>query len=163
MAIRRCVAREFATQGIRALSISPGPIRTPFQAAAQSSPELVQRFYQLVPVAPDRAFALLDGTLLGTAQLVLDMPPNQPHRADVAKLLVDPAARRAGLGRALMLRLEAEARRHGRRLLVLDTLAGDAGERLYRATGWNEVGAIPGFALDEHGAEHATILFWKRV
>lgn len=107
--------------------------------------------------------AWLDGTLVGTAQLVLDMPPNQPHRAEVAKVLVHPAARRAGIGRALMQRVEAEAQRHGRRLLVLDTLAGHAGEGLYRGMGWQEAGAIPGFALDEHGVEHATIFFWKRV
>ncbi|TCZ59761.1 GNAT family N-acetyltransferase [Roseicella aquatilis] len=104
-----------------------------------------------------------DGTLVGTVQLVLAMPQNQPHRADVAKLLVHPEARRAGLGRALMTRVEQEARRLGRRLLVLDTLAGSAGEALYRAMGWQEVGAIPGFALDETGAEHATIFFWKRL
>ncbi|MEN0073512.1 MAG: GNAT family N-acetyltransferase [Paracraurococcus sp.] len=104
-----------------------------------------------------------EGALVGTAQLVLDMPENQPHRADVAKVLVDPAARRGGIGRALMRRIEAEALRHGRRLLVLDTLAGDAGEALYRATGWQEVGIIPGFALDAAGAEHATMFFWKRL
>jgi GNAT superfamily N-acetyltransferase len=106
--------------------------------------------------------AWLDGTLLGTAQLGLDMPENQPHRADVVKVLVHPAARRAGIGRALMQRIEAEAQSHGRRLLVLDT-AGDAGEKLYRATGWQEAGTIPGFALDGHGRELATIFFWKRV
>ncbi|WP_241671145.1 GNAT family N-acetyltransferase [Dankookia rubra] len=106
--------------------------------------------------------AWLDGALVGTAQLALDMPENQPHRADVAKVLVHPAARRAGIGRALMRRVEAEARARGRRLLVLDT-AGDAAERLYRATGWQEAGTIPGFALDGHGGELATIFFWKRV
>ncbi|MFZ4407923.1 MAG: GNAT family N-acetyltransferase [Paracraurococcus sp.] len=104
-----------------------------------------------------------DGVLVGTAQLILDMPQNQPHRADVAKVLVDPAARRAGIGRALMQRVEQAAQRMGRRLLVLDTLAGDAGEQLYRSMGWQEAGTIPGFALDEHGAEHATIFFWKRL
>lgn len=107
--------------------------------------------------------AWLDGALVGTAQLALAMPQNQPHRADVAKLLVDPAARRAGTGRALMRRIEAEARARGRRLLVLDTLAGDAGESLYRSMGWQEAGVIPGFALDAEGAEHATIFFWKRI
>ncbi|NOG72515.1 GNAT family N-acetyltransferase [Roseicella sp. DB1501] len=104
-----------------------------------------------------------EGALVGTAQLILDMPENQPHRADVAKVLVDPAARRGGIGRALMRRIEAEALRLGRRLLVLDTLAGSEGEALYRAMGWQEVGIIPGFALDAAGAEHATMIFWKRL
>jgi GNAT superfamily N-acetyltransferase len=106
--------------------------------------------------------AWLDGRLVGTAQLGLDMPENQPHRADVMKVLVDPAARRAGIGRALMQRIETAAQAHGRRLLVLDT-AGDAGENLYRATGWQEAGTIPGFALDGRGGELATTFFWKRV
>lgn len=104
-----------------------------------------------------------DGVLVGTAQLVLDMPQNQPHRADVAKVLVDPAARRGGIGRALMQRVEQAAQRLGRRLLVLDTVAGDAGEGLYRSMGWQEAGTIPGYALDAAGAELATIFFWKRV
>jgi len=104
-----------------------------------------------------------DGALVGTVQLGLDMPPNQPHRADIAKLLVDPRARRAGVGAALMQRVEQAAQRMGRRLLVLDTIADDAGERLYRRLGWQETGRIPGFALDEHGVEHDTIVFWKRV
>ncbi|MDO9709012.1 GNAT family N-acetyltransferase [Paracraurococcus lichenis] len=104
-----------------------------------------------------------DGLLAGTVQLGLAMPETQAHRADVWKLLVDPAARRAGLGRALIGRAEEEARRLGRRLLVLDTLAGGAAEPLYRALGWTEAGAIPGFTLDAEGAEQATVLFWKRI
>ncbi|MFC7476653.1 GNAT family N-acetyltransferase [Dankookia sp. GCM10030260] len=106
--------------------------------------------------------AWLDGALVGTAQLGLDMPQNQPHRADVVKVLVHPATRRAGIGRALMRRIEVEAQAHGRRLLVLDT-AGDAGEKLYSAMGWQEAGTIPGFALDGRGGEVATTFFWKRV
>jgi GNAT superfamily N-acetyltransferase len=104
-----------------------------------------------------------DGVLVGTVQLALDMPPNQPHRADVAKLLVDPPARRAGVGEALMQRVEQAAQRMGRRLLVLDTAAEDAGERLYRRRGWQESGRIPGYALDATGAELDTVIFWKRV
>ncbi len=76
-----------------------------------------------------------DGELAGTVQVGLDMPPNQPHRAEVQKLLVVPGARRRGIGRALMLRAEAEAARAGRRLLTLDTRAGDAAEPLYRGLG----------------------------
>ena len=132
------------------------------------SMEVAQGFWRQVAkdvATGDRVLlaAWLDGALVGTAQLVLGMPQNQPHRADVAKVLVDPTARRAGIGRALMQRVEAEAQARGRRLLVLDTLAGDAGESLYRRLGWQEAGRIPGFALDAAGVEHATIFFWKRV
>lgn len=117
-------------------------------------------------VAAGRALLLAgwrDGVLAGTVHLGLATPENQPHRADVLKLLVDPGARRAGLGRALMQRAEQEARRLGRPLLVLDGQEGSAAERLYRGLGWTAAGSIPGFALDAAGEERATILFWKRV
>jgi GNAT superfamily N-acetyltransferase len=107
--------------------------------------------------------AWLDGVLVGTVQLDLAMPPNQPHRADVQKLLVAQSARRRGVARALMAAAEAGAAAAGRRLLVLDTRAGDAGEALYRASGWQEVGAIPDFALNPDGSYCATVLFYKNV
>ena len=103
------------------------------------------------------------GRILGTVQLALATPPNQPHRAEVVKLLVDPAARRRGLGRALMLAVEAEARSVGRRLLTLDTRRGDAGEALYRALGWVEAGFIPDYALNSDGTPHAATFFWKSL
>jgi GNAT superfamily N-acetyltransferase len=105
----------------------------------------------------------LDGSLVGTVQLDLAMPPNQPHRADLQKLLVLPHARRRGVARALMLAAEREAAAAGRRLLVLDTRAGDAGEALYRSMGWQEVGAIPDFALNPDGTYCATVIFYRRV
>ena len=105
----------------------------------------------------------VDGVLAGTVTLDLDMPPNQPHRADVAKLLVHPAARRRGLARLLMDRLENEARIAGRHLLMLDTSEGDAAELLYRGMGWTEAGRVPGFALNAAGGYDATIFFWKRL
>ena len=71
--------------------------------------------------------AKLDGKIIGTVQLGLDTPPNQPHRADIKKMLVHRAARGSGIGAALMARVEEEARRHGRWLLVLDTVPGDNG------------------------------------
>lgn len=89
--------------------------------------------------------AFLDGTLQGTVQLGIALPPNQPHRADVAKLLVHPAARRAGMGRALMQALEAKARALGKALLVLDTRSGDPSQRLYESLGYRVAGSIPGF------------------
>jgi len=102
-----------------------------------------------------------DGTLLGTVMLEFAASPNQPHRAEVQKLLVHPDARRRGLARALMARLEQEAGRVGKTLLTLDTRAGDAAERLYRAMGWHEAGRIPGFALNADGTPCDTVLFWK--
>jgi GNAT superfamily N-acetyltransferase len=107
--------------------------------------------------------AWLDGALVGTVQLALDTPPNQPHRADVAKLLVDPAQRRQGVGRALMRRVEQTASGVGRRLLVLDTRRGDAGEALYRGSGWNEAGVIPGYALNPDLSFCDTVIFWKAL
>jgi len=101
------------------------------------------------------------GSLLGAAMLDLGTPPNQPHRAEVQKLLVHPNARRKGLGRALMQWAEQEAVRAGRSLLTLDTKAGDAAEALYRANGWQEAGRIPGYALNADGTPCDTVLFWK--
>ncbi len=106
--------------------------------------------------------AWADGVLVGTVTLDLATPPNQPHRAEIAKLLVHPARRRQGLARALMGCAEAEAARRGRRLLTLDTRAGDLAEGLYRAMGWREAGRIPGYALDADGTEYDTVLFYKR-
>jgi len=105
--------------------------------------------------------AWLDGVLVGTVQLDLAMPPNQPHRADVQKLLVLPQARRRGVARALMRAVEEAAAASGRTLLVLDTRAGDAAEPLYRSLGWNEVGRIPRFALNPDGTFCATVIFYK--
>jgi GNAT superfamily N-acetyltransferase len=107
--------------------------------------------------------AWADGALVGTVTLDLATPPNQPHRAEVAKLLVHPAAQRRGVGQALMAALEAEALRRGRRLLTLDTRANDAGEALYRRLGWQEAGRIPGYALNADGSASATIFFYKQM
>jgi len=95
--------------------------------------------------------AWVDGVLAGTVMLDLGTPPNQPHRAEVQKLLVLPEFRGRGAARVLMRHAEQEANGAGRAVLTLDTRAGDAAEGLYRATGWNEAGSIPGFALDAEG------------
>jgi GNAT superfamily N-acetyltransferase len=87
-----------------------------------------------------------DGRIVGTVQFELAWPPNQPHRAEVAKLLVHPVARRRGVGRALMLALESLARAEGRTLLTLDTWTGGHAESLYRSLGYVVVGVIPRFA-----------------
>jgi GNAT superfamily N-acetyltransferase len=104
-----------------------------------------------------------DGALLGSVQLVLAMQPNQPHRADVAKLLVDRRARRRGVGAALMMALEEQARLDRRSLLVLDTVEGGDGARLYERLGWIRVGAIPGYALSTEGALEATVIYYKTL
>jgi GNAT superfamily N-acetyltransferase len=90
--------------------------------------------------------ARLDGRIVGTVQLDPAWAPNQPHRAEVLKLLVHPDARRRGIARLLMIALEDLARANGWRLLTLDTWTGQAGERLYRSLGYTVVGTIPRFA-----------------
>ena len=105
----------------------------------------------------------VDGVLAGTVTLAIAMPENQPHRAEVAKLLVDPAARRQGLARRLMGQLEKEALKVNRPLLMLDTRAGEGGEQLYRAMGWTELGVVPGHALGKNGTYDDTVFFWKKL
>jgi len=107
--------------------------------------------------------AFADGTVVGTVQVVLALPPNQPHRGEIAKLLVHRAARRRGIAQLLMERAEAEARAEGRTLLVLDTVTGDAAERLYARLGWTRVGVIPGYALYPDGRPCDTTVFWKAL
>jgi GNAT superfamily N-acetyltransferase len=100
--------------------------------------------------------------IVGTVQLITDMPENQPHRADVAKLLVHRRARGAGIGRRLMEAVEDAAREQGRRVLVLDTASGTA-ERLYERLGWQRVGVVPDYALMPDGELCATTFFYKHV
>lgn len=107
--------------------------------------------------------AFVDGELVGTVQVVFAWPPNQPHRADIAKLLVRRSARRRGVAERLMEQAEAHAHREGRTLLVLDTVTGDAAERLYRRLGWTTVGVIPGYALYPDGRPCDTTVFWKSL
>jgi GNAT superfamily N-acetyltransferase len=103
------------------------------------------------------------GRLVATGMLDLATPENQPHRAEVQKVMVDPRARRTGLARAVLQALEHHAAASGRTLLTLDTRVGDAGEALYRAEGWHETGRIPDHALGPGGRLHTTVFFWKRV
>ena len=106
--------------------------------------------------------AKLDGRIVGTVQLGLDMPPNQPHRGDIKKLLVHRAARNHGIGALLMARAEAEAKARGRTLLVLDT-AGAEAERLYVRSGWQRVGVVPDYAMWPGGGFCDTVFFWKKI
>jgi len=107
-------------------------------------------------------FAAFEGAaLVGTVQLLLDTPPNQPHRAEIAKMLVLRSARRRGHARALMLAAEAEAKARGRTLLTFDTMAGSAAEKLYLGLGYVRAGEIPRYALypDGSGPAATTILY----
>lgn len=92
--------------------------------------------------------ASLGGRVVGTVQLDLATPPNQPHRAEVKKLLVHPEARRRGIAKALMIAVETEAHASGRILLTLDTVTGGFAEPLYRSLGYITVGVIPKYALN---------------
>jgi GNAT superfamily N-acetyltransferase len=100
--------------------------------------------------------------IIGTVQLVLAQPENQPHRADVAKLLVHRSARGQGLGDALMQAVEPLARSAGKTLLVLDT-ASAAAEKIYRRQGWQRLGVIPGYALLPQGGLCDTAYFFKAI
>jgi GNAT superfamily N-acetyltransferase len=107
--------------------------------------------------------AIAGGDIAGTAQLVPATKPNQPHRADVSKLLVHTKARGHGIGAALMQAVEGEARRRGLRLLVLDTATGSDAERLYPRLGWERTGVIPDYALWPDGGFCDTTVFYKRL
>ena len=101
--------------------------------------------------------------VVGTVQIVPATPPNQPHRADIAKLLVHRSARGQGVGYQLMQSVEEVSREVGKTLLVLDTATGDAAERLYVRLGWTKVGVIPKYALYPNGSWCTTTLFWKEL
>lgn len=99
--------------------------------------------------------------ICGTVQLILDLPENQPHRADVAKMLVHRRARRRGLGETLMRAAEVEAKKRGRTLLVLDAVTGGDASRLYERLGWVKVGDVPRFALMPDGRECGTTYYYR--
>ena len=131
--------------------------------------ERARAFWQRVATgvhSGDRALLVAedtDGAIVGTVQLVLDQPENQPHRADLAKMLVHRRARRQGLGERLMRGAEDIARERGKTLLVLDTVTGGDAERLYTRLGWQRVGVIPDYALWPQGGLCATTVFYRRV
>jgi GNAT superfamily N-acetyltransferase len=113
----------------------------------------------------DRALVVAedaDGRIVGTAQVVWAHQENQPHRAEVAKMLVHRSARRSGVGGALLAAVERAALAAGRNLLVLDTASADA-ERLYERGGWRRVGTIPRYALLPEGPECGTVVFYKNL
>ena len=114
---------------------------------------------RLLLVAEDRA----KRQIVGTVQVVFAGPENQPHRGDVAKMLVHRSARRQGLGALLMRAAEEAALAVGRTLLVLDTVTGGEAERLYAQLGWTRVGVVPDYALWPDGRLCDTTFFYKRL
>jgi GNAT superfamily N-acetyltransferase len=127
-----------------------------------------EAFWQSVgdAVAAGKARLLVaehEGRIMGTVQLQFPSTDNQPHRADVAKMLVHRSARRLGLGEALMQAAEAEAKQCSRTLLVLDTHSGSPGEKLYAKMGWTRVGTIPGYALTPFDGLCDTTIFYKQL
>jgi GNAT superfamily N-acetyltransferase len=133
------------------------------------------------PLLPERAIAFWRGVaddvargaralvvaedadgIIGTVQVVLEQPENQPHRGDISKMLVHQRARNRGVGAALMRAAEDAARKAGKTLLVLDT-ASDTAERLYIRLGWTLVGAVPDFALLPHGGLCATSFYYRKL
>jgi GNAT superfamily N-acetyltransferase len=103
------------------------------------------------------------GVMLGTVQVVLDQPENQPHRGDIAKMLVHRRARKQGVGAALLAAAERSALESGKTVLVLDTVTGSDGYRLYERHGWQRVGEIPNYALWPDGRLCPTTVFYKSL
>lgn len=125
-------------------------------------------FFETVLQSADRGerlllAAFLDFHLVGTVQILLDTPPNQPHRADIAKLLVARSARGQGIAGLLMRHVEDQCRVRHRTLLCLDTATGSTAEKLYRRLGWTAAGSIPNYALLPDGQTCATTIFWKQL
>ncbi|KVD13896.1 acetyltransferase [Burkholderia ubonensis] len=104
-----------------------------------------------------------DGRVVGTVQLITALPENQPHRADVAKMLVHRDARRQGVGARLMAAADDAARAAGKAVLVLDTVTGSDAARLYERAGWQRVGDVPNYALMPDGRYCATTFFHKQL
>lgn len=104
-----------------------------------------------------------DGRLVGTVQLITGLPDNQPHRADVAKMLVHRRARRRGIAQQLMAALDDAARAEEKAVLVLDTVTGGDAERLYERAGWQRVGEVPKYALMPNGDFCGTTFFYKHL
>ena len=104
-----------------------------------------------------------DGRVVGTVQLITAQPDNQPHRADVAKMLVHRDVRRRGVAGLLMAAVDQAARDVGKSVLVLDTVTGGDAERLYQRAGWHSAGAVPNYALMPDGAYCGTTFFYKHL
>ena len=132
------------------------------------SSEVARAFWEGALAAAGRGERVVlgawDGEILaGTVTLLLDCPPNQPHRADIAKLMTRVSHRGRGVAAALMREAEALAVRHGRTLLVLDTASEGGASGLYEGLGYLLVGTIPNYAFKPHGGLTGTMIYWKQV
>jgi ribosomal protein S18 acetylase RimI-like enzyme len=132
------------------------------------APEKALAFWQGSLAAAGRdqriVFGAFDGDeLIGTVTLLLDLPPNQPHRAEIAKMMTRVSHRGRGVATALMRAAERIAAERGRTLLVLDTAVEDGASRLYEALGFRLTGVIPDYALKPHGGLTGTMIYWKRI
>ena len=131
--------------------------------------ERAERFWRDVAAGVarrERALLVAEGArgeIVGTVQLVLAQPENQPHRADVAKMLVHRRVRRQGLAAALMRAVEREAALEAKSLLVLDTATEGGAAGLYEKLGFTLAGEIPDYALKPHGGLSGTLIYWKRI
>lgn len=136
---------------------------------APLAPEKAHAFWQCVAEGVARGERVLlvaqevGGAVVGTVQLLLAQPDNQPHRADVAKMLVHRRVRRRGIAQRLMAEVERAAREAGKTVLVLDTVTGGDAERLYERAGWQRVGVVPNYALMPDGALCGTTIFHKQL
>lgn len=132
------------------------------------APQQAQAFWRDSLAAAARGERLVfgafeDGVLTGTVTLLLAFPPNQPHRAEIAKMMTAPARRRRGTAGALLRAAETAAAERGKTLLVLDTASEGGAARLYEALGYTLAGLIPDFALKPHGGLTGTLFYWKRI
>jgi ribosomal protein S18 acetylase RimI-like enzyme len=132
------------------------------------SPTVAAAFWGSALAAAERGerivFGAWDGAaLVGTVTLLLDLPPNQPHRAEIAKMMTRPSHRGRGIATALLSAAEAAAAAHGRSLLVLDTATEDGAAGLYERMGFTLAGEIPDFALKPHGGLTGTLIYWKKL
>jgi ribosomal protein S18 acetylase RimI-like enzyme len=132
------------------------------------APEAANAFWKNSLASADRGERIVLGAfegdlLIGTVTLLLDLPPNQPHRAEIAKMMTRISHRGRGVATALMRAAEKMAVARGRTLLVLDTALEDGASRLYEALGFQLTGVIPDYALKPRGGLTGTMIYWKRL
>jgi ribosomal protein S18 acetylase RimI-like enzyme len=131
-------------------------------------PEMANAFWESSLAAVARGERIILGALdrdllVGTVTLLLDLPPNQPHRAEIAKMMTRVSHRKRGIATALMRTAERTALERGRTLLVLDTAVDDGASTLYEGLGYNLTGVIPDYAFKPHGGLTGTKIYWKRI
>ncbi|MER8373034.1 GNAT family N-acetyltransferase [Mesorhizobium sp. M1406] len=132
------------------------------------APQTARAFWEKSLAAAERGERAVLGAwdgevLVGTVTLLLDFPPNQPHRAEIAKLMTRVDCRGRGVGTRLMRSAESLAVEKGRTLLVLDTAADEGASGLYEKLGFTLTGEIPDYALKPHGGLTGTLIYWKRI